>query len=113
MASLKPFRAYRYSKRAGEIQSLVYPMSETLSPALLKRLQDQPYSAIHFSRSRGLPSKPYPELIKDWIQANIIEKDPLEALYVWYQYYTDAVSGAAKVRKGFTCQVKLHEWADR
>jgi uncharacterized protein (DUF1015 family) len=114
MASIKAFKAYRYTKLAGDINTLVYPMSEQLSSELLNQLQLNPNSAIHFSRSKGKPSKPLPELVKDWIQHKIIEKDPMDTIYVWYQYYSDEVTpGKIAVRKGFTCQIKLEEWEDR
>src|SRR6478752_2839058 len=114
MASIKAFKAYRYTKQAGDINALVYPMSEKLSNGLVSQLQLNPNSAIHFSRSKGKPSKPYPELVKDWVQNKIIEKDHLDTLYVWYQYYADEdAPGKVAVRKGFTCQIRLEEWKDR
>lgn len=114
MASIKAFKAYRYSKRAGEINQLAYPMSAEIRPELLNQLQLNPYSAIHFSRSRGKPTKAYPELIKEWIEKGVLAQDYIDTLYVWYQYYPDEqAAGKTSVRKGFTCQVKLYDWEER
>lgn len=49
-------------------------------------------------------------ILKTWKKNGIIQRDPLPAIYVYYQYFHLNGTGQPMCRKGFICDVKIEDW---
>ena len=115
MATIKPLRGWRYneeiSKDIGEVTS---PLFDVVSKKQLKRLYANDLNSIHLSVPRGkLPFDNAKETLAHWKESGIIVQDPLPGIYVYYQYFHLPGETEMRCRKGFICNIQLHEWQDQ
>lgn len=108
-----PFRALRFTEKAGSIKNCVCP----------------PYDIVSQSERAGLAAKnehnlirlELPEgenryeaagaLLREWINDGILAQDKEEALYVYREEFR--VSGKRYALTGFLCRLKLCEFSER
>jgi len=115
MAEIRPFRAWRYNKELSkQIGELVSPLFDVVSDKQLKMLYRNPFNSIHLS----VPMTPNPAdraaaLLEGWKKEGILERDPLPGIYVYYQYFKIAGSPKSYCRKGFICNIRVHNWDDK
>jgi len=113
MAEIKPFRAWRYNQTlSNKIDQLISPLFDVVTPQRLLELYQSPLNSIHLSVPNGTPQQAG-ETLKEWKSNGTLVMDELPGIYVYYQYYQSPVDGTAKCRKGFVCNIKVHEWSDR
>jgi uncharacterized protein (DUF1015 family) len=114
MAEIRPFRAWRYnSELSAQIGELASPLFDVVSDKQLKMLYKNPLNSIHLS----VPMPPNAadraaELLAGWKAKGILEQDPLPGIYVYYQYFKVAGSPRSHCRKGFVCNIRIHNWTD-
>jgi uncharacterized protein (DUF1015 family) len=114
MAEIKPFRAWRYnSKLSTQIGELASPLFDVVSEKQLKALYQNPYNSIHLS----VPMQPdaanrAAQILTSWKENGVLEQDPLPGIYVYYQYFKVAGSPRSYCRKGFICNIRVHNWSD-
>lgn len=114
MAEIRPFRAWRYnSELAGQIGELASPLFDVVSEKQLKVLYKNPYNSIHLS----VPMPPNAadraaKLLSNWKEKGVIVQDPLPGIYVYFQYFKVAGSPRSYCRKGFICNIRIHNWTD-
>ena len=107
MAVIKPFRALRYSDKAGDIQKLTCPPYDIISEdERTAYLAENQYNVIRLELPRG--ADPYAEAgkaLKEWEKSGILQQDTQPGLYIYEEEFT--AYGQTKRVKGFICRVKL------
>jgi uncharacterized protein (DUF1015 family) len=112
MAEIKPFRALRFTDKAGDISSLTCPpydiIEEKERRALLLK---NPYNVIRLELPRE-GEDPYAEAgqtLKSWTSDGILRRDTDPGLYLYEEEFT--AYGQQRKVKGIVCLVKLEEFS--
>jgi len=107
MVDVRPFRAIRYGKKAGDISKLITQPYDKITP----EMQVEYYKKSDYNYCRLiLPTEENryevaKERLGRWIADAIFETDAKEAIYVYFQDFE--VLGSKHTRKGFVAAVKL------
>ena len=123
MASIYPFRAWRYNPSAVRLEDVVTQPYDKISPAMQEAYyQRSPYNLVRiilglpefFDAERG--ENVYTRAARDfaaWQEQAILvqEKDP--CIFAYSQRFRVPGSDAIKERRGFIALGKLHEYADQ
>ena len=111
MAEIKPFRAVRYTAKAGDISKLTCPPYDIISEEeRLAFLRENPHNVIRLELPKG--ENPYEEAgstLKDWLADGILRRDTDPGFYIYEEEF-EAYGVRNKV-KGFICLVKLEEFS--
>ncbi len=112
MAEIKPFRALRFTKKAGDPASYVSPPYDIVSEDERENLLSKnPYNIIRLEAPRG--ENPYTNAastLKNWLHEGILSQDDTDSLYIYEEEFTDK-DGERKKIKGFITLVKLEEFS--
>ena len=123
MASIYPFRAWRYNPSAVRLEDVVTQPYDKISPAMQEAYYGRsPYNLVRiilglpelFDAERG--ESVYTRAARDfkaWRERSILvqEKDP--CLFAYSQRFRVPGSDEVKERRGFIALGKLHEYADQ
>ncbi|HEY8936377.1 MAG TPA: DUF1015 domain-containing protein [Cyclobacteriaceae bacterium] len=115
MADIKPLRAWRYNEDLSKnIEELTSPLFDVVSEKQRKALYQNPYNSIHLS----VPATDHPadhaaSLLATWKKEGIIKQDNKPGIYVYYQYYRLPGSSEEFCRKGFICNIRIHDWSEK
>lgn len=113
MAEIKAFKGMRYTKAAGELNSLVCPPYDIISDGERERyIKENPYNIIRLELPKGGDER-YKEAgntLKDWLNKEILACDKEDSIYVYEMLFT--ANGARHRLKGFVSLVKLTEFAE-
>ena len=123
MASIYPFRAWRYNPSAVRLQDVVTQPYDKISPAMQEAYyQRSPYNLVRIIL--GLPElfdaehgeNVYTRACRDfkaWREQSILvqEKDP--SIFAYAQRFRVPGTDEIKERRGFIALGKLHEYADQ
>jgi uncharacterized protein (DUF1015 family) len=123
MASIYPFRAWRYNPSAVRLEDVVTQPYDKISPAMQEAYYGRsPYNLVRiilglpelFDAERG--ESVYTRAARDfkaWRERSILvqEKDP--CLFAYSQRFRVPGSDEIKERRGFIALGKLHEYADQ
>jgi uncharacterized protein (DUF1015 family) len=123
MASIYPFRAWRYNPSAVRLQDVVTQPYDKISPAMQEAYyQRSPYNLVRiilglpelFDAERG--ENVYSRAARDfraWRDQSILvqERDP--AIFAYAQRFRVPGSEEVKERRGFIALGKLHDYADQ
>lgn len=119
MAEIAPFVGIRYDpSRVGDLSKVVSPPYDVISPddrvyyhhlhannfvrlVLGEEFENDDDSNNRFTRAR--------RYLDEWLEQGVLKPDDLPAIYVYEQQFE--LDGPRRVR-GFTCAVKLHDYAD-
>jgi uncharacterized protein (DUF1015 family) len=109
LARIFPFEPYRYSAKAGHIENLVTQPYDKISPEMQARyLSLSPYNLVRlilgerFATDTGTDNV-YTRaagLLRDWIEARVLERDSEPRLYAYFQKFTVPDTGEVRERKG-------------
>jgi len=115
MAEIQPFRAWRYSRRYNEsIESLTSPLFDVVSEKQRENLYQNPLNSIHLSVPVGdEPSTEAARILSRWKSDDTLVRDPLPAIYVYYQYFSLPGSKDTYCRKGFICNIRAYDWSEK
>ena len=122
MAQIRAFQPYRYTSKAGDLNSLVTQPYDKISPAMQKRyLSLSPHNLVRvilgeksdkdtdtdnvYTRAAGH--------FNAWIEQGLLEKDREPAFYAYFQEFTVPDSGEKLVRKGFIGLGAVEEYEAR
>jgi uncharacterized protein (DUF1015 family) len=115
MATIKPFRGWRYAPQFNEqIGKLISPPFDVVSAKQRAVLYQEPYNSIHLSVPKPEHSAQFAaETWGEWRRSKIVVQDTLPAIYVYYQCFQ--LPGVAKsyCRKGFIVMIKAAYWEDK
>ncbi len=110
MADIYPFRPYRYAAKAGRLDDVVTQPYDKISPAMQQRyLALSPYNAVRIILGeRFATDAPQDNVytraaryLNEWIAGGILEREPEESFYAYYQEFQVPDTGERLVRKGF------------
>lgn len=111
MAEIKPFRALRFTDKAGNIASLTCPPYDIISEEQRQKfLAENPYNIIRLELPKG--EDPYTQAgktLESWLDEEILKCDRDPAIYIYEEEFT-AYGKTSKV-KGIICRVKLEEFS--
>ena len=111
MAEIKPFRALRYTGKAGDIAKLTCPPYDIISEEQrLAYLAENPHNVVRLELPKG--ENPYGqagETLKSWLADGILRRDSDPGFYIYEEEFE--AYGVRKKVKGFVCLVKLEEFS--
>lgn len=112
MAIVKPFRAWRFTEKAGEIGSLVCPPYDIISEdERLELLRRNPYNMVQLELPRD-GADPYAtagETLRRFCETGVLAQDPRAALYVYDIGFIHG--GEEKHLTGLMTRVHLEEFS--
>ncbi len=93
MPQMLPFRGLRYTAAAGQIDDLLAPPYDVITPAQQRALEERsPYNAVRLELADGGDERygRVAGLIGEWQRAGILEREEAPALYVYEQEFVEA-----------------------
>ena len=112
MAELKPFRALRYTDKAGSPRELTCPPYDIISDEQRTAyLEKNPYNVIRLELPRE-GEDPYAEashVLEDWLREEILRCDREPALYIYEEEFS--AYGQRKKVKGVIARVKVEDFS--
>ena len=121
MADVTPFRAYRFSAKAGRLGDCVTQPYDKISPAMQERyLSLSPYNLVRIILGERFPSDSAQENVYtraaghfgQWIAEGILQRDPEPAFFAYFQEFTVPDTGERLLRKGFIGLGAVEDYAD-
>ena len=114
MAVIKPFKALRYTKKAGEINTLACPPYDIVPEGQrIALIENNPNNMIRLELPKG--ENPYQEaksLLDEWLEADILTHDEEEGIYIYEEEFKSQVDhGEVKKLRGFICRVKIENFS--
>ncbi len=115
-----PFRAWRYSPKAGELDRLVAPPYDVIEPGLQSALYARsPYNVVRIDLGMTVPEdddrdNPYTRaaaLIAGWKESGVLERDPLPTMTFVEESFTGP-DGRAGHRHGVLAALRLSEFGE-
>ena len=112
MAEIKPFRAWRYNDElVKSISKLTSPLFDVASEKEKAALYSNPHNSIHLSIPCGeRPAENASRTVRQWKADGSLQRDPDEAIYVYYQYFKLPGDPSRYCRKGFICKIRIYDW---
>ncbi len=120
MARIFPFRAYRYASKAGSAQNLVTQPYDKITP----EMQDRYYEASPYNFARIIKGKAEASdgdsnnvytraaaSLSSWVAKGVVEQEPEEVFYPYFQEFRHPDSGETFVRKGFIGLTELEDYS--
>jgi len=116
MIKIFPFRGIRYNKeKVGDLSLVVTQPYDKIDDELMEvYYKRSKYTFTKIIRARVEPDTPQDnrytrarEFMYQWLRKGILFRDPVPAIYPYYQEYT--LRGVQRVRKGVTLLVNLRE----
>jgi uncharacterized protein (DUF1015 family) len=118
LAEIQPVRGWRYNPAlSADIDAVVSPLFDVVSPRQREALYQQPLNSIHLSVPRpeaGLaPEAAAARRLAAWRAAGVLRQDGLPGIYVYYQYFRLPGEARERCRKGFMCHIRATDWAEQ
>ena len=110
MAKVFPFRAYRYTPKAGDPNRLVTQPYDKITPEKQRRYYDaSPYNFVRLTKGRKEPSDNgahnvytrAADRLQAWINDGILAPDHEPSFYAYFQEFVHPETKEVCVRKGF------------
>jgi len=107
---VKPFRAYRYSAKAGSLEKLVTQPYDKITPEMQREyLARSPFNIVRIILGQSFPGDSPTDNVytraagyfRHWLEQGILIQDPQPAFYPYYQEFTLPDTGERLLRKGF------------
>ena len=113
MAYLFPFKGHRYDKRVVGDLNLVVTQPYDKIPTELQQeyYRRSPFNVVRITRNsekNNDPNTEYPDArstFERWLQEAVLVRDPLPAIYAYYQEYT--IEREVKLLRGFIALLDL------
>ncbi len=119
MAEIRPFRALRYDASRVELEKVLAPVYDVVTPDDRVRFYERdPHNAIRLELTKSVAeeaSTDYSEVAKTlaaWRREGVLRFDAQPALYGLRQRFA-APDGRALARTGFFCALQLEDYAKR
>ncbi len=111
MAEIRPFKALRFTEKAGDIKKNVCPPYDIISPSERERLiENSFYNVIRLELPQG--ENPYEDAAKildEWLSQGILAKDTSDGVYVYEEEF-ECEGREYKIR-GLVVLVRLEEFS--
>ncbi|MCW5978948.1 MAG: DUF1015 domain-containing protein [Bryobacteraceae bacterium] len=121
MATILPFRAYRYAAKAGALANLATQPYDKITPEMQQRyLERSPYNFVRLALGpRRESDSPEDNVytraerhLEEWIGEGILVQDHEPAFYAYFQEFTLPDSGDKVTRKGFIGLGQIEDYAN-
>jgi len=112
MAQIKPFKALRYTKKAGAIEALTCPPYDIISESQRQGyLKTNPNNMIRLELPREGRDfyATAGQTLREWERGGILAQDSRDSFYIYEIEF--AVKGQKDSVKGLICRVKLEEFS--
>ncbi|MCL2487581.1 MAG: DUF1015 domain-containing protein, partial [Oscillospiraceae bacterium] len=115
MAVIRPFRALRFTPKAGDTARLTCPPYDIISEDQRRGyLAENPHNIIRLELPRdnsggGDPYAVAGETLRRWMDEGILARDSEEAIYLYKISFT--VNGRANAISGMVVQARLEEFS--
>lgn len=115
MAEIRPFAGWRYNQQlVQEIDQLTSPLFDVVSTKQRAALYQRTFNSIHLSvPQEHNPAHAAKERLAQWKSNKILVQDKLPAIYVYYQYFSLPGSDRNYCRKGFICNIRVHDYDEK
>lgn len=114
MAHIRPFRAWRFTQKAGPMEQLICPPYDIISEEQRQAfLAKNPHNIIRLELPRS-GEDPYAEaggVLRQWIKEDILRQDQQAALYAYEIEFTVPHSAEPLTVAGLVAQVKLEPFS--
>ncbi len=113
MAEIKPFRALRFTEKAGDISTLCCPPYDIISEQERIAFKEKNKNNIIGLELPGKQPEDYAaaaRLQNDWLENGILAQDEKDTIYIYEEEF-DALGNHYSFR-GIVCRVKLHPFSD-
>lgn len=109
MAEIRPFKAMRFTEKAGDKRNVCCPPYDIISSEEREALcKASPYNAIRLELPDSYKSA---EALKcEWLEKGVLAEDDEDSVYVYEEEF-DALGGHYSFR-GIVCRVKLYEFSE-
>ncbi len=113
MVDIRPFKAIRYTEKAGDIEKLIVQPYDKIDA----EMQIQYYNQSDYNYCRlTLPSEENRyeiarQRLERWLLEEILVKDDVPGIYIYYQEFE--LFGKKYVRKGFIGALRLHPFEEK
>jgi uncharacterized protein (DUF1015 family) len=110
LAKIYPFRAFRYTAKAGPPDGLVTQPYDKISPAMRSRyLSLSPYNLVRIILGERTPQDTEADNVytraaqslNEWIAGGVLARDDQPGIFPYFQDFTVPDTGERLVRKGF------------
>jgi uncharacterized protein (DUF1015 family) len=119
VAEIRPFRALRYDAGRVELERVLAPVYDVVTPEDRVRFYDKdPHNAVRLELTKSVAeeaSTDYSEVARTlavWRREGVLRLDAQPALYALRQRFSGP-SGGALARTGFFCALQLEDYAKR
>lgn len=121
MATISPFRAWRYAPEHVPIQQVVTQPYDKISPAMQEEYyQASPYNLVRIILGKQFPTDTASENVykraaasfHDWRKSGVLRQDATPSLYRYSQAFTVPGSQATAERRGFIALGRIEEYAN-
>jgi len=112
MVDIRPFRAIRYTAKAGELENLITQPYDKITP----QMQREYYARSPYNYCRViLPTEKNryeaaQQRVRNWLLEGILAKDEAAAVYVYTQAFT--VNGETYTRTGVVAACRLYDFSE-
>ena len=113
MVDVRPFKAIRYTEKAGDIEKLIVQPYDKIDADMQKKYyaeSEYNYCRLTLPIEENRYEISRQRLVK-WLQEGIFEQDEVPGLYVYYQEYE--LFGKKYIRKGFIGALRLHPFEEK
>jgi uncharacterized protein (DUF1015 family) len=120
LADIRPFRAWRYTRAAGDLRDLIAPPYDVVDSALQSRLYARsPLNVIRIDLGLTTPSDNECDnrytraalLLENWKRSGVLARDQSPTLTFVEESFTGP-DGRPKTRHGFLAAVRLYEFGE-
>ena len=114
MTKVFPFRAWRYSEKAGPPADLVTQPYDKIPPELRESYYNaSPYNFVRLVKRKDEEDNVYEgaaRTLEDWIAQGILEQDAEPGFYAYFQEFRHPDSGGVFTRKGFIGLLEVEDY---
>ena len=120
MASVRPFRAFRYNPEIAPFDRVLTQPYDKISPAQQEKYYaSDPHNLITVEKGRTSPSdSPQDNVytraaaaLEDWIGKSVVKQDPEPAFYAYSQEFLVPGTSERRTRRGFIGAGKLEDYS--
>jgi uncharacterized protein (DUF1015 family) len=120
LANIYPFQPYRYTGKAGPLQTLVTQPYDKISPAMRSRyLSQNPYNLVRVVLGERRPEDSETDnvytratrFMEEWIAGGILAQDSEPGVFPYFQEFVVPDTGERLVRKGFIALGAVEEYS--
>ena len=113
MAEIKPFRALRFTEKAGKIEELCCPPYDIINEEERKAFKEKNEYNIIGLELPGKEAEDYAAAANrqsSWLQQGILRQDDEDTIYIYEEDFT--VAGKRYSFRGIVCRVKLYHFSE-